>query len=54
MLEGLEDFIRKQGIQAKKSWTPKREPTWKVMGFKSKAAMTAFENRTDFPGWDAL
>lgn len=30
------------------------EPAWKTMGFTSKAAMKKFEDRTDFPGWDAL
>jgi len=29
-------------------------PEWKRAGFKSEQAMKDFQNRTDFPGWDAL
>jgi hypothetical protein len=41
-------------LEKKKPWTPKREPAWKIMGFKSKKEMQEFESRPDFPGWDAL
>jgi 3' exoribonuclease, RNase T-like len=30
------------------------EPIWEIMGFESKQEMRKFEERSDFPGWDAL
>lgn len=56
LLDELERFMKVNDILPKenKAWTYKREPSWKVMGFKSKADMKAFEDRPDFPGWDAL
>jgi hypothetical protein len=51
LLAELEEFLDTKG---RKPWKPTREPTWKVMGFNSKKEMQDFENRTDFPGWDAL
>ncbi len=29
-------------------------PKWELRGFDTEAEMRAFENRTDFPGWEAL
>lgn len=56
LLSELEHFLKVNGIRgtAKEYQSFLTEPKWKIRGFKSEAEMKAFEQRTDFPGWDAL
>jgi len=60
LLYELEQFLELQGISSKR-YQNKRERTiefsgqrWEILGFSSEQEMKDFENRSDFPGWDAL
>jgi hypothetical protein len=66
LLAELELFLDSQGIglgqhrrdiekqKKKKKTYASFDTKWKRLGFDSKADLEAFENRSDFPGWDAL
>lgn len=66
LLADLEEFLNSKGIgvgqhrreiekaKEKPYVPPKRDPVWKIMGFKNEREMKEFEARPDFPGWDAL
>lgn len=64
LLLEFELFLEHQGISTKKldKERSKRNfypsfldtPRWKIRGFRNEKEMKDFENRPDFPGWDAL